>query len=87
MMEQAKGAEEGAAEMKCYGLTTSPFPPFHKNSQPLSSLPTSSNKRVRSERVKLNLARRRDGGKCFSFVCFSHYPTLIGNKLNSFSPG
>lgn len=75
-MEKGKSAEEGAAEMKCYGLTTTPIPP--------SLLPPV---RVRSERVKLNLAKKRDGGKWFSFVCFSHYPTLIGNKLNSFHPG
>ncbi|GAB0192682.1 hypothetical protein GRJ2_001733500 [Grus japonensis] len=59
---------EGAAEMKCYGLTTTLIP------HPLCS----SGEDIEESGVKLSLGRREEWGKgASSFVFISYYPTLL----------
>ena len=67
--------EEGAAERKCYRITTTPFPiSFHCSGE--------GDRRVRSEAEFGKKGGWREGG--FSFAFIYHYPTplLTVNKLN-----
>ena len=69
--------EEGAAEMKCYELTTTPFS--------LSLCPACGEEEVEELGVKLSLGRREGWGEgVFSFFLISYCPILllIGNKLH-----
>lgn len=74
--------EEGAAQRKCHGLTTTPVlhsPPLNRERQGC--------RRVRKEEVKLSLGNRREWEQgVFSCIFSSHYPALflICNKLNVF---
>lgn len=67
-----KCAEKGAAKRSCYGETTTPIP------HPLMPLEGES-REVWSQRVKLSLGKRSQGGGegvVFIFLFVSHYSSL-----------